>query len=87
MSRDDLEDLEQARLAKEYQRQREEIWNNLWSAVGVRPVQYGFGWVEEGNPSTIMFEEAMISITKRVNKLKSELKNIKLSQSGGLSEL
>lgn len=40
----------------------EEVYEELYELVGVRPVNYGFGFIEKGNPSTITFPEAMEAI-------------------------
>jgi hypothetical protein len=45
----------------------EEIYEKLFALFGVRPVDYGFGWIQKGNPSTIAFEEAMKIITEGSN--------------------
>ena len=71
MTRDQLEDLEQAELAAQDKIQCEARYNDLYSAVHVRPVNFCFGWIQLDNPSTITFEEAMEAITAYVETLKS----------------
>lgn len=43
----------------EFQEEMEKMYEELYELVGVRPVKFGFGFVQKGNPSTITFEEAM----------------------------
>lgn len=37
----------------------EQVYQELFETVGIMPVNYGFGFVQKGNPSTITFDEAM----------------------------
>jgi len=37
----------------------EAVYEKMFVMFGVRPVDFGFGWIQKDNPSTITFDEAM----------------------------
>ena len=46
-------------MSKTYNPHMEDIYMRLFKLVGVRPVDYGFGFMQSNNLSTITFDEAM----------------------------
>jgi hypothetical protein len=44
----------------------EQVYQELYDIIGIKPVRHGFGFIQRGNPSTICFDEAMEAILNYV---------------------